>query len=125
MTGFPTNPTMGRAHLNRRAFLGAGLGAAALTLGVGRGRPAAGARAWPVAPGVRRGPAAWRTWLLASAAELRPSQPAPPTAAELAELIELQRSRTDATAAAVARWGGPAVLPWTAVALDAIATRKT
>ena len=127
MTATVPGPRMGRLHLNRRAYLGAGLGAAAaLTVRSTAARPTtAGGRAWPVAPGDRRDLAAWRTWLLASADEVRPGAPAAPTDVELAELIELQRSRTEATAAGVARWGnGPAVMPWTEVALDLIKTHK-
>ncbi|MGH2615430.1 MAG: phosphatase PAP2 family protein, partial [Thermomicrobiales bacterium] len=64
-------------------------------------------------------PTVWRTWLLASAAELRPDAPPEPTAVELDELLDYQTKRTDETAESVARWGsGPAVIPWIEVGFD-------
>jgi hypothetical protein len=124
MTAEADRSALVQARLNRRTLLGAGLGAGAL-LAL---RPLAG-RAFPAAPLSRRDPAAWRTWLLASGAELRPhpegTRPVAPTAAEIDELLGYQEQRTDAVAEIVARWGnGPAVLPWTGVALELIATHK-
>jgi hypothetical protein len=106
-------------------LIGAGLGAVGLwALRAPLARPAAAA-AWPRVPATPRPPAAWRTWLLASAAELRPAAPAAPTAEEAAELQAAQERRTDAAAEIVVRWGtGPAVLPWTGIALDLIKTHK-
>lgn len=64
-------------------------------------------------------PSRWRTWLLDSADELRPAAPPAPSRAELDELNQLQRQRTVETAREVEFWGrGPAVLPWTGIALD-------
>jgi membrane-associated phospholipid phosphatase len=70
-------------------------------------------------------PGAWRTWLLTSGDELRPPEPSPVAASEMDELRDLQARRTAATAATVARWAsGPAVLPWTDLALDLIRVHR-
>jgi membrane-associated phospholipid phosphatase len=62
-----------------------------------------------------------RTWLLASASELRPAPPAAPTRAELDELLRMQALRSAVTNDAIRRWNeGAGVLPWTAVALDLV-----
>jgi membrane-associated phospholipid phosphatase len=117
------SPTPSALHclgfrLTRRALLGYGLGAAALW-GL---RPA---RALASREAGAPGPAAWRTWLLASAGELRPAAPAEPTRAEVDELLRLQAQRTATTEAAAARWGtGPAVLPWTELALALVTAHK-
>jgi membrane-associated phospholipid phosphatase len=67
----------------------------------------------------------WRTWLLASGAELRPSPPATPTEAEADELLTFQSVRTDAMRERIAYWGDrSAVLPWTDLALDLIKEHK-
>jgi membrane-associated phospholipid phosphatase len=99
---------------SRRAFIrGAGLTAFALHT-AGRDQRSILARD-QVPPPVAR------TWLLAASDELRPPDPGLPTDAELAEILDYQSRRTVATAATVARWGnGPAVLPWTSLALDLI-----
>jgi hypothetical protein len=66
-------------------------------------------------------PASWRTWLLDADDQLRPANPGSPTDDERSELLTLQSGRTASTAATVAKWGdGPAVLPWTDLALDLI-----
>ena len=71
-----------------------------------------------------RATATGRTWLLAAADELRPPPPSAPSDAERAELLHLQARRDEASDALVRHWGtGPAVLPWTAVALDLIERR--
>jgi hypothetical protein len=62
-----------------------------------------------------------RTWLLASANELRPPPPAAPSRAELDELLRMQALRSAVTNAAIRRWSdGAGVLPWTMIALDLI-----
>ena len=106
----------GSPRLSRRALL---LGAAA-ALAAGGTAPS-GARAAPPPSGVE----SWRTWLLSSADELRPAVPPPPSAAEFDELRRLQAGRTATTARTVEAWGaGPAVLPWTGLALDLIAIHR-
>lgn len=99
--------------LTRRAVLGYGLAASGLGI--------YGSLATQVkATDVER-LSGWRTWLLNSADALRPIAPVSPSVAELDELIALQSMRTVETAATVAKWGqGPAVLPWTSIALDLI-----
>jgi membrane-associated phospholipid phosphatase len=110
--GTPPN----RPRFTRRSLLGAGL--------VGANRWVAGPRsagASAVAPTQPAAPGAWRTWVLDSGDELRPAPPSAPTAAELDELRQLQGQRTVDVARIVEAWGsGPAVLPWTAIALDLI-----
>ncbi len=124
IASFP-GPRAGRTHLSRRSLLGGGLGAATIVAL----RPLTG-RAAPFGQVVAPLPAppalgSRRTWLLDSPAELRPAAPAAPTAAEVDELLALQARRTARMAEAIARWGtGPAVLPWTAVALDLIQRHK-
>jgi len=102
---------------SRRALLGA-----ALQVGLG------GAALYLVAPmgastGVSAGrtPDAGRTWLLTTAEELRPPPPSARDESEFDEVRALQAARSDATDAAIQRWGsGSAVLPWTDIALDLI-----
>jgi membrane-associated phospholipid phosphatase len=67
----------------------------------------------------------WKTWVLGSAAEVRP--PPPPanrssqTQDELAELRQLQAQRTDVTHTAIEYWNsGPATLRWTELTLSLI-----
>jgi membrane-associated phospholipid phosphatase len=106
-----------RGGISRRAFLGVGASAVA----IGWLRPAWDAEATATVPAPSSTPSAWRTWLLTSGDELRPSTPPNPTAAEVAELLKLQSERTSAEAQTVEAWGsGPAVLPWTNLALDLI-----
>src|SRR5689334_22298367 len=69
--------------------------------------------------------AGWKTWLLASSAELR--SPPPPaddsarTLGELAELRQLQAQRSDVTDTAIQYWNsGPATLRWTELTLSLI-----
>ena len=97
-------------YLSRRAVLG---GAVALgALGIGR----SSARAESASA-----PETWRTWLLISPDELRPSAPGNPPQSELDEVIALQSQRTVDTGIMISTWGdGPAVLPWTGIALDLI-----
>lgn len=72
-----------------------------------------------------RDPAVWPTWLLSSADELRPAAPAAPTRSEVEELLHLQEQRTAVMKEAVARWStGPAVLPWTELALGLIVANR-
>src|SRR5262245_60410451 len=102
MTTNADRSALGQARLNRRALLGPGVGMGAgalLAL-----RPLAG-RAFPAAPLARRDPARWKTWLLASGAELRPASPTALTVEEAAELLAYQDQRTDAVVEIVARWG--------------------
>lgn len=111
-----TNRIWTRMHgqsLSRRSLIGAGMGAAAL-LAL---RPAGGS-AWPVNEGFVSGrasaPQNWRTWLLTSGSELRPT----PGASSADEPVGV----TGAMAEEIARWGnGPAVLPWSRLTLDLIA----
>jgi membrane-associated phospholipid phosphatase len=66
-------------------------------------------------------PASWRPWLLNSPDELRPVAPDTPASAEIDELLDLQGQRTAGSASTVAKWAaGPAILPWTLLALDLI-----
>ncbi len=98
--------------VSRRTLLGSSLAAAAVwRLGAG---PARAARQEGASD-----PTTWRTWLLDSIDELRPSAPADPTPAEIEELLDFQSRRTDEIAATVARWGsGPAVIPWVMLGLE-------
>jgi membrane-associated phospholipid phosphatase len=67
-------------------------------------------------------PATWRTWLLASADELRPAAPGAPTQAEIDEVVAAQADPSDATAAAITRWGSdPTVIPWSRLAGEVFA----
>jgi hypothetical protein len=68
-------------------------------------------------------------WFLSHAGTLRPGPPpadeSAQTRAELHELLELQRERTPRRERAALRWGrGPATIPWTRVALEAIRTQR-
>ncbi|MEA2584727.1 MAG: hypothetical protein QOF33_2812, partial [Thermomicrobiales bacterium] len=113
----PADPAVSllRGRLSRRTLLGVTIAAAA-TAAAGT----SGARAQPaLAPSV---PATWRTWLLSASDELRPAPPAAPTVAEFDEVRRLQGERTVEVVRTIEAWaGGPAVLPWTALALDLIA----
>jgi hypothetical protein len=84
--------------------------------------------AWPdesgFSPNRPAAPGTWRTWLLASGADLRPGVPGAATADEIAELLDLQAQRTDATAELVERWDGPAVMPWSSLTLELIAAHS-
>src|SRR5215208_5498038 len=110
------------ALVSRRALMGAGLASAAVVPLTSLHRAAAGSipRATSVTAALQEtsaDPATWRTWLLASADELRPAAPGAPTQAEIDEVIAAQADPSDATAAAIARWGtGPAVVPWSVLA---------
>lgn len=107
-----------RVSLSRRALLGRGLALGGFGF---LGQPKIGR----VSASNRSDVAGWRTWLLNSADELRPAAPGNPTTAELDELIAFQAQRTAETAATVAQWGeGPAVLPWSRVALDLIQVHR-
>jgi membrane-associated phospholipid phosphatase len=116
-TADPVSPAL-RGRLTRRLLLStAAASVAARRVG------ARDARAQPVATPAM--PGTWRTWLLATPDELRPAPPPAPTAGELAELRRLQGERTAETARTVEAWAtGPAVLPWTALALDLIAVHQ-
>jgi membrane-associated phospholipid phosphatase len=111
-SSIPTRPEAG-SRLSRRTLVGAGLGAAAL------GRLRSWASAAPADPVPPSNPSGWRTWLLTSGDELRPSPPGAPSATEIAELLTLQNQRTAADIQTVDAWGtGPALLPWTALVLE-------
>lgn len=106
---------MTRMRATRRRLLVAGLGGAVL---------------WGVLPalvrdrGVVRAASDRRTWLLATADEVRPPPPSAPSRAEVDELLDLQARRDADTVATIRRWDdGPAILPWTALALDFIMRR--
>jgi membrane-associated phospholipid phosphatase len=107
-------------RLTRRALLWATGGALIAT---GRLSAPASAAARQNAPA---GPTGWRTWNLTSPDELRPADPGAPTQAEIDEVIAAQATPSDATLAAIARWGGRvAVLPWNDVASAAFIEFKT
>lgn len=112
----PTNhrvPSAFRNRLSRRSLLHG----TATALAVGWVAPFAAQSATASA-----GPATWRTWILDTPDELRPAPPPAPTADELAELRGLQAERTVDVVRTVEAWAtGPAVLPWTILALDLIA----
>jgi hypothetical protein len=81
-------------QFSRRALVGSALAAATIsTFG-----PWSASAARQDATGA---PTTWRTWLLASADELRPAAPPEPTDAEVTELIAIQEKRTDETVALV------------------------
>ena len=99
---------------SRRALVGSSLAAAALwRLGAA---PALGAQ-----QEASSDPTTWRTWLLASADELRPATAPEPTAADRDELLDYQARRTAEALAVVDHWDDQTVvLPWTNLALDLI-----
>ncbi len=99
---------------SRRALVGSSLAAAAMwRLGAA---PALGAQ-----QEASSDPTTWRTWLLASADELRPATAPEPTAAERNELLDYQAKRTAEALAVVDHWDDQTViLPWTNLALDLI-----
>lgn len=101
------------ARYSRRTLLKYGMAGSALFYGLPLIAPKAAQAAQPVGR--------LRTWLLASADELRPPPPAAATRAELDELLRMQALRSAVTNAAIRRWGdGAGVLPWTTVALDLV-----
>src|SRR4051794_28035330 len=109
------------AHrLTRRTLLGA-TGSAILATNQLRSSASAAVRQnAPV------GPSGWKTWYLASPDELRPADPGAPSQAEIDEVIAAQAAPTDATIAAIARWGGRvSVLPLNDVASAAFIEFKT
>jgi membrane-associated phospholipid phosphatase len=67
------------------------------------------------------GAGAWRTWLLASGAELRPAAPpatgSPAATAELEAVIRAQAARTPAVDSDIARWSGSPTAAWDSTAL--------
>lgn len=100
---------------SRRALVGSSLAATAVwRLGA---LPALGARQDDSSD-----PKSWRTWVLASADELRPAAPPDPTPAVIDEVLGFQADRSDEVIATIRQWTSrPAVLPWTeagAAALD-------
>src|SRR5215207_669346 len=122
------------ARVSRRALMGAGLASAAVVPLASLRHAAAGSapRVTSVSAVVTAAiqetsadPATWRTWLLASADELRPAAPGAPTQAEIDEVIAAQADPSDETAAAIARWGsGPAIIPWASLAGEVTAEFK-
>jgi membrane-associated phospholipid phosphatase len=104
----------GRGSLSRRAILG---GAVAVGM-LGIGRPGVSAASSSASE-------TWRTWLLISPDELRPSAPDNPPQSELDELIALQSRRSVDASVKISTWGdGPAVLPWTGIVLDLIQVHR-
>lgn len=87
-----------------------------------------GSVALPAAADVAVGSAqigGWKTWVLASSAEVRPLPPpadhSSQTQAELTELRQLQAQRSEVTDTAVQYWNsGPATLRWTELTLSLI-----
>ncbi len=119
MVSANSRPSASLLPFSRRALIGSGLAAAALTpLGSARltaavtGAAAAPARgAWQ---DDATDPTTWRTWVLASADELRPAAPLDPTPAEIDEVLGFQADRSDEAIATIRHWTSrPAVLPWT------------
>src|SRR5436305_3798270 len=67
----------------------------------------------------------WKTWVLASGAEIQPPKPpaddSAETQVELAELQQLQAQRSEVTETAIHYWNsGPATLRWTELTLSLI-----
>ncbi|HWP03771.1 MAG TPA: hypothetical protein VNL96_09965, partial [Gemmatimonadaceae bacterium] len=64
----------------------------------------------------------WHTWLVDAAAEFvvppPPTKGSPEARSEIEELLGLQRRRTADDVAAVRRWDGDPVAPWTKLAVD-------
>jgi membrane-associated phospholipid phosphatase len=118
------------ARVSRRALMGAGLASAAVVPLTSLHRASAGSvpQAMSVTATTQEtsaDPATWRTWLLTSADELRPAAPGAPSQAEIDEVVAAQANPSDATAAAIARWGnGPAIIPWASLAGEVSAEFK-
>jgi membrane-associated phospholipid phosphatase len=111
-------PAIGQSLVSRRAIIGGALVAGVFGLPGRTGQLVTRAASAPP-------PGTWRTWLLDSPDELRPPDPGQPAPAELSELIALQVKRTVETGVSVSKWGdGPAVLPWTGIALDLIQVHR-
>src|SRR5918993_673795 len=110
------------ARVSRRALMGAGLASAAVVPLASLHRASAGGVPQVTAvmaafQETSADPATWRTWLLASADELRPAAPGAPSQAEIDEVIAAQADPSDETAAAITHWGtGPAIIPWASLA---------
>src|SRR5215204_1488359 len=123
-------PPFPSPRFSRRTLIGSSLaGAALLPVGTLHAQyqetassPAASPAASPVgspAASPVASSAGGRTWVLASADELRPAAPGAPTQAEIDEVVAAQAAPSDATTAAITRWGtGPAVVPWASLAVD-------
>ncbi|HKH29133.1 MAG TPA: hypothetical protein VKA61_12480 [Sphingomicrobium sp.] len=93
-------------RFSRRALMGVGVGAAAVVplTAAGRAGLAGAAPRSAALAAIQSGggdPAAWRTWLLTSADELRPAAPAAPTQAEIDEVTAAQAAPTEAVTAAM------------------------
>src|SRR5215218_3705731 len=118
------------ARVSRRALIGVGLATAAVVPLASLHRAAAGnvPRATSVTAAVQETSAnlaTWRTWLLASADELRPAAPGAPGQVEIDEVVAAQADPSDETVAAIARWGsGPAIIPWSSMAGEVSAEFK-
>jgi hypothetical protein len=105
LPGFPSSAPS--PAFSRRLLLGSTVAAAAAW-------PFGGSSRVGAQEGVAEDPAAWPTWILRSADELRPAAPSDPTPAEIAEVLELQAGLTEEDAALMRQWTlRPAVLPWT------------
>lgn len=81
----------------------------------------------PAAPSAAErevGAGRWRTWVLASGADLRPAAPpapgSPEAAREIDEIIRLQATRTAAVDSAIRRWAGSPTAPWDSAALHVL-----
>jgi len=118
------------ARVSRRALIGVGLATAAVVPLASLHRAAAGnvPRATSVTAAVQETSAnlaTWRTWLLASADELRPAAPGAPGQVEIDEVVAAQADPSDQMVAAIARWGsGPAIIPWSSMAGEVSAEFK-
>jgi membrane-associated phospholipid phosphatase len=117
-------------RVSRRLLVGSGLaGAAVLPLASLRRASAVPARS-SVSPSIKfqgavSSPDGWPTWYLSAPDEFRPAAPGAASQAEIDEVIAIQAAATEATAAAVARWGQrAAVLAWTDVARAAFIESK-
>src|SRR5688572_18255240 len=95
-----SRPSASLLPFSRRALIGSGLAAAALTpLGSARLTAAVTGAAAAPARGAWQDddtdPRTWRTWVLDSADELRPAAPPDPTPAEIDEVLGFQADRSD------------------------------
>jgi membrane-associated phospholipid phosphatase len=78
----------------------------------------------PTGPGrdVEAQAGSWRTWVLASAGEVRPGAPpasgSAETSAETEEIVRVQAARTSESDSLIRAWDGPPTTRWHALALD-------
>jgi hypothetical protein len=110
------------SRFSRRAIVASGLaGAAALPLApLGRAGFSFAMPAVVAAPRRQSGSAEladWKTWILTSPDELRPTAPGAPTETEIDEVVDALAAPSEEMTAAIRAWGTrPATIPWTALA---------